>query len=210
MNPTQKFKDSDFMERLNPASRMEQLKFFFLANMKYYVYLVIGLIFLAATVITYRYYVSPSMNKKFVENREFMPEGVDWNSAEIYIFYADWCPHCKTAAPHWDEIIRTYDGKTINRINIEFHKVNCTESDSAECAPLLNKFKIEGYPTVKMVLGDEVIDFDANPTVQNLTQFITTVIGSPPSYLDKKAESSDDETFGKKQIIKTDGDGNEY
>ena len=210
MNPGQNFKESDFMENLNPTTKVEQLKNFFLANLKYYTYLVITLIFLIAAVMTYKYYISPTMNKKYIENREFMPEGVDWNSAEIYIFYADWCPHCKTAAPHWDKIIETYDGKTINRINIDFHKVNCTDSDSAECAPLLGKFKIEGYPTIKMVLGDEVIDFDANPTVENLTQFITTVIGSPPSYLDKKAASSDDQTFGKKQIIKTDGDDENY
>ena len=210
MNSGEKFKDSDFMEILNPASKLGQLKMFFLANIKYYTYLVIGLVFLIAAVMTYNYYIYPSINKKYVDNREFMPEGVDWNSAEIYIFYADWCPHCKIAAPHWDKIIETYNGKTINRININFHKVNCTDSDSAECAPLLGKFKIEGYPSIKMVLGEEVIDFDANPTVENLTQFITTVIGSPPSYIDKKKSDSDDEIFGKKQIIKTDGNDDNY
>ena len=200
-----KFKESDFMETINPTGKMEQLKSFFLANIKYYTYLLIFLIFLAATVITYRYYVAPTMQKRYVANSEFLANNEDWDTAEIYIFYADWCPHCKTAAPHWDEIINTYDGKTINRINIQFNKVNCTDSDSAECAPLLSRFKVDGYPTVKMVLGDEVIDFDANPTVASLTQFITTVIGSPPSYLDKKSAANDDDnqTFGNKQIIRT-------
>ena len=203
MNPGQQFKESDFMENINPTGRLDQLKQFFLGNLKYYTYLIIMLVFLIAAVLTYRFLISPAINKKYVDNSEFIPEGEDWNTAEIYIFYADWCPHCKTAAPHWDEIIKTYNGKTINRINIEFNKINCTDSDSAECAPLLNRFKVDGYPTVKMVIGDEVIDFDANPTVESLEQFITTVIGKPPSYIDKKNGITEDDEFGKKQIIRT-------
>ena len=41
------------------------------------------------------------------------------NHSKVFImFYADWCPHCKTAKPAWDEIKTQYENKTI--INLHF------------------------------------------------------------------------------------------
>jgi hypothetical protein len=40
----------------------------------------------------------------------------------------------------------------------------------------MEKYKVEGYPTIKLLANDKVYDFDAKPSKQNLTQFVTTVL----------------------------------
>ena len=37
--------------------------------------------------------------------------------AEIMFFYANWCPHCKAAKPHWKEVTDEYEGKEVNGYN---------------------------------------------------------------------------------------------
>ena len=38
------------------------------------------------------------------------------------------------------------------------------------------EYNIEGYPTIKLVVGDEVIDFEAKPTKDTITQFLNTAL----------------------------------
>jgi thioredoxin-like negative regulator of GroEL len=39
-----------------------------------------------------------------------------------------------------------------------------------------DKFKIEGYPTIKLVKDNQVIEYDAKPDKEHLVQFLNTVI----------------------------------
>jgi hypothetical protein len=41
---------------------------------------------------------------------------------------------------------------------------------------MVDQYKIEGYPTIKLVKGNQVVDFDAKPTQQSLTQFLISVL----------------------------------
>ena len=40
----------------------------------------------------------------------------------------------------------------------------------------MNTYKIEGYPTIKLVKDNQIIDYDAKPTKATLTQFLNTVV----------------------------------
>ena len=40
----------------------------------------------------------------------------------------------------------------------------------------MNKYKIEGFPTIKLLKDGQVIEFDAKPTKENLTQFLNTAL----------------------------------
>jgi thiol-disulfide isomerase/thioredoxin len=94
---------------------------------------------------------------------------------ELMIFSVDWCPHCKTAKPEWEKVKSEYSGKQVNGYTILFTEINCT-NESPQVTKLMDQFKIEGYPTIKMVKDGQVIEFDAKPTYSNLTQFINTAI----------------------------------
>ncbi len=116
----------------------------------------------------------------YVSNKEVVPGKKSATAAAektvtIYLFYADWCPHCKRAKPTWNEVKTDYEGKTVNGYLVHFEEINCTE-ENEEVADMIRKYKVEGYPTIKMQKGAQVIEFDAKITKDNLEKFISSVL----------------------------------
>ena len=95
--------------------------------------------------------------------------------AEIMLFTVDWCPHCKTAKPEWEQVKTEYNGKVVNGYTLVFTEVNCT-NESPDVEKMMNRFKIEGYPTIKLLKDGQVIEYDAKPTKDTIIQFLNTVI----------------------------------
>lgn len=95
--------------------------------------------------------------------------------AEIIFFFADWCPHCKKAKPHWEEVKQMYSGKVVNGYNMIFTEVDCSE-ETDEVKQTTKQYDIEGYPTIKLVKDGQVIEYDAKPDKDTLEKFINTVI----------------------------------
>ena len=58
---------------------------------------------------------------------------------------------------------------TINGVRVNFIEVDC-DKDTATA----DKFKVEGYPTIKMVRGNQIIEYDAKPNLDTLKQFLET------------------------------------
>ena len=122
----------------------------------------------------YYYYMLPQMNAKYQPNSEHVPERTS-NTAEVLFFYADWCPHCKTAKPIWNDLKAEYENKTINGYKVLFTEVNCSE-ENAEVDKMMNQYNVEGYPTIKLLKDGQVIEYDAKPSKETLTQFLNTVL----------------------------------
>lgn len=141
----------------------------------YYIMIVLFTIVL----IVIGYYMFTQHSKKdsneYVANRQYANNKDDMKSAELILFYVDWCPHCKTAKPEWEKVKEAYQGRQINGYTIIITEHNCTD-ESAQNEALLNKFKIEGYPTIKLLKDNQVIEFDAKPTQQNLEEFLNTAV----------------------------------
>jgi thiol-disulfide isomerase/thioredoxin len=109
-------------------------------------------------------------------NRENDTFNSDSNKvATMMLFYVDWCPHCKTAKPEWENLKSEYEGKQINGYTIAFTEYNCT-TESPETDELMNRYKIEGYPTIKLIKDNQVIEYDAKPTKSTMEQFLHTVL----------------------------------
>ena len=128
-------------------------------------------------VLGYYIYTNYFSNKtQYSANRENFDTNQESNkTANLMLFYVDWCPHCKTAKPEWENLKSEYEGKQINGYNLKFTEYNCT-AESAENDALMNKYKIEGYPTIKLLKGDQVIEYDAKPTKSTMEQFLHTVL----------------------------------
>ena len=128
-------------------------------------------------VISYYLYTQWTSNKTaYNANSESGTiESTSNKQAELMLFYVDWCPHCKTAKPEWDNLKSTYENKTINGYSIIFTEHNCT-NESAEIEELMNKYKIEGYPTIKLLKENQIIEYDAKPTKSTMEQFLNTVL----------------------------------
>ena len=124
----------------------------------------------------YFYYVAPSMKTQYKPNSERVPNGtMPSNKAELLFFYAEWCPHCKTAKPIWNELKTEYENKTINGYQIIFTEIDCSE-ESAEVEKMMNQFSVEGYPTIKLLKDGQIIEYDAKPSKETLTKFLNTVL----------------------------------
>jgi thiol-disulfide isomerase/thioredoxin len=96
-------------------------------------------------------------------------------NVELFFFYATWCPHCKTAKPIWEQVKKEYEGKNVNGYNLIFTDIDCT-TESPDVEKMMNTYKIEGFPTIKMLKEGQVIEFDAKPTKSNIEKFINTVL----------------------------------
>ena len=141
------------------------------------IYLLIGIAFLIFSYYLYNKWTSSSST--YNANRESPTESNSGNNglkqAEMLLFYVDWCPHCKTAKPEWENLKSTYENKMINGYSIIFTEHNCT-NESAEVEELMNKYKIEGYPTIKLLKDNQIIEYDAKPTKSTMEQFLNTVL----------------------------------
>jgi thiol-disulfide isomerase/thioredoxin len=140
-------------------------------------YFIFGGIAIIVCVISYfvwNNYISSKINHD--SNREHNEQEKNSNKvANLMLFYVDWCPHCKTAKPEWNELKEQYDGQNINGYTIVFEEYNCTE-ESSEIEELVNKFNIDGYPTIKLIKDNQVIEYDAKPTKSTMEQFLMTVL----------------------------------
>jgi thiol-disulfide isomerase/thioredoxin len=151
-------------------------------NGKFIMYAVVAIIFLGVSYWAYTTYVGPlfsdfNLNVKQGSSKTNNEDGAETQdlskmpTAEIYLFKADWCPHCKRAVPIFNSVKSKYHDTSVNGHRVIFRVVDC----DAEPA-LAEKFNIEGYPTIKMVKDGEVIEFDAKPEEEAIVQFMNTVI----------------------------------
>lgn len=161
--------DSGFMSKIKSAGSA--------FSMTTVMYIVAAILFIVIAVFIYYQYVKPALSPTYSANREKMhgEEGGPTSEAELMFFYTDWCPHCKTAKPDWAEVKAEYENKTINGYRIIFTEVNCT-TESDEVEKLMNKYKIEGYPTIKLLKDGQVIEYDAKPSKDTIIQFLNTVL----------------------------------
>jgi thiol-disulfide isomerase/thioredoxin len=149
------------------------------ANAKY---LAIAVVVLAAISGILYYVISqnmvPGLNKFFQQSQgtSVTANGQDTGgpgdkSAQLYLFKVDWCPHCKKAKPVFDEVEKEINSRPINGYIVSFKTIDCeAEPDMAD------KFKVEGYPTIKLVKDGEVIEYDAKPDKEKIIEFLTTVL----------------------------------
>lgn len=118
----------------------------------------------------------PGITKFFQQSQGVTPapDGIGetgGKNVQLYLFKVDWCPHCKSAKPIFDDVEKELKGNPINGYTVTFKTVDCeAEPDMAD------KFKIEGYPTIKLVKDGEVIEYDAKPDKEKILEFLNSVL----------------------------------
>ena len=106
---------------------------------------------------------------------DYVNENQRQQKAEVHFFNVDWCPHCTKAKPEWKAFKKNYDGKEVNGYLVNCIDANCTE-ESSENTALIQTYKIDSYPTIKMIKGGDIIDFDAKISSDSLGKFIETIL----------------------------------
>lgn len=79
-------------------------------------------------------------------------------------FNTDWCYFSKKLQPTWDQFTKIMKNK-----NIEILDIKC---DLDKNIDMCNRYEIEGYPTIKLVVNNQIIDYDGVTTLDELSKFI--------------------------------------
>jgi len=163
---------SSLMNSASSSGLLNKLKeFTSKMNLKNVLMIFLVIIFIIVIYYIYTKYFSKSFGKT-IENMENQSGD---KTAELMLFHVDWCPHCKTAKPEWDQVKAEYQNKSINGYKVMFNEINCTD-ETPDKVKMIETYKIEGYPTIKLIKDNQVIDFDAKPTKETLGKFLNTVL----------------------------------
>jgi len=131
------------------------------------------IIFSGVFYFVYTNYIKNNIIKNHSLNREFVSR--DKNSSNdvvILFFYTEWCPYCKQALPEikkFEEYIAIQNKK--NDYKIMVTKIDCDKNST-----LADKYKVEGYPTIKLIYKKEIYNYDAKPDKVSLIKFLETSI----------------------------------
>ena len=121
------------------------------------------------------YVVVSKLKPTFNPNLENTNNSSNNPQAELIMFSVDWYPHCKKAKPVWEELKQEYEHKSINGYTVIFTDIDCT-NESPEIEKMVLKYKIEGYPTIKLLKNGQIIEYDAKSTKATLEEFLNTVL----------------------------------
>lgn len=147
---------------------------------KVLIFAFVFVILIVTSVFLYKYINSyNSTSSQYKENTNVASSSSDSQvgpkSATVYFFYTTWCPYSLAAIPEWEKIVDKYSKNSVNGYNINFIDVDCTK-ETVEIENMINKYNIEGYPTLKMIKDDQVIEFDAKAKFENIKNFLVTVL----------------------------------
>ena len=92
------------------------------------------------------------------------------NDLVIVLFYVDWCPHCVSTKPEWEKLV-----KKMNNTNVKGHnvKVNACNAEGSQVEQdFANENNVQGYPTIKVIKEDEVVDYNGARNAEAMEEFI--------------------------------------
>ena len=139
---------------------------------KYYIIgaILLTILFILISRWCYTKYVAPIINRDFLPNKEMGGGGdvQEGNDIDIYYFYTTWCPYCKKAKPEWD---RFKNNITENQIYNRKYNINFFEVDADKQIDLAKQYKVEAYPTIKLIKNNKTNNYDAKPDSNHLMEF---------------------------------------
>lgn len=84
---------------------------------------------------------------------------------KVMLFYAQWCGHCQSLKPKWDNAKTRFDTS-----KVEVLEVN---ADDASSKALFEEHSVSGFPTIKIIKTDgTVLDYSGDRSEEDLVQFV--------------------------------------
>lgn len=104
---------------------------------------------------------------RFYNNRRF--EGFEDKMKSIIICKADWCGHCKKAAPEFQKLLAA-SPITLNDGSKATVKILDHDQHKSEIA----KHNIKGYPTVLIVDGGQTTEYPGERRAEHILDFVNS------------------------------------
>jgi len=77
-------------------------------------------------------------------------------ATEITLYYADWCPHCVSFKPVWNNI----------KAHCDANKIKHEEYEDSKNSEIMKEKNIGGFPTIKIVKDGKEYEY-AGPRTEN-------------------------------------------
>ena len=133
------------------------------------------IIFIFLTFYLYNSFVKPNIKKTHQLNKEFIDGSQEFNENDVLmvLFRTQWCPHCKTAELEWNKFSEYIDRE--NSGNTKY-QVILVQIDCDKYPVLADKYKVEGYPTLKLFYKGTTYHYDAKIRKEQLIEFLESVV----------------------------------
>ena len=126
---------------------------------------------LIALLLGLYFLYSRYLNEGFEVKAESFEDEISSNKKSLVMFYADWCGHCKKLKPTWDELSKEVNENESS--GVKMVKVNCGDPNKNEKHKLImKKYDIAGYPTIKLIEGDKVSEYEGQRTKEGIMKFL--------------------------------------
>ena len=98
-----------------------------------------------------------------------MTEGFEGASKSVVICKADWCGHCKKAAPEFSKLLSA-SPITLKDGTKATVKILDADKDKAEVA----KYNVKGFPSVLVVDGGQTTEYPGERTASGIIDFLNS------------------------------------
>jgi thiol-disulfide isomerase/thioredoxin len=105
---------------------------------------------------------------RFIPQSPF--EGFTNTPKTVVICKAEWCGHCKQAAPEFEQLVNASPITLTNG-----NKVNVKMLDADADKSAISKYKIRGYPTILIMNGDSdqvEVEYPGERTYDSVIRFL--------------------------------------
>jgi len=145
---------------------------------KAFLLILVAALLIGISVFMVNKYFYKKINPDYVNNSEFVGksgESIEDKEATLIMFHVNWCMYCKKAMPEWLNFKKDYNGKATNGYKVILKEYECSDEDNEEIAELMDKYTVEGFPTIILVKDGSHEKFEAKPTYDTLEEFIKTM-----------------------------------
>ena len=108
------------------------------------------------------------------------------NEWALTLFAADWCGHTKNFMPTWNEVTSELDN-----MGVKHKLVKDTDRE------LMQKHRIQGFPTIKMVKGNttESVEHNGGRSKDEVINFVKSVLNKPVESNNDANHSNGEKSF---------------
>lgn len=110
----------------------------------------------------------------FIKDLSFIRQGFQSGSGrdEFVLYYANWCPHCKTAEPEFDKLA------TNGTVTVNGKVVHCVKYEADASPDVMSAKKVQGFPTLRLETANgKMVEFKGNRDAASFLAFLEKNLG---------------------------------
>lgn len=81
------------------------------------------------------------------------------SNKKLLLFSTEWCGYSQRFFPVWEQLRKVAP--------VQMIKIDCDKEKS-----IAKSFGIQGYPTIKLVVGKKIVDYNGNRDVNSILNFV--------------------------------------